>query len=195
MDQGRAMRGATFLRIGGPTPKAATGTRPCHLVDWQCGSLKTVTRSTFTSELMSSIAATDHGLSLKLTLHEIASGPLGPDAAMKLRDGAMECIFQMHLGIDSMGLLTAVTAPRPKAPAEKSLLPHLLWMRDLLKVSVMKTLSWYDTRDMSSDGLTKGCIDRAALLELAGGTVTRKHHPQTMAVSSTDVPFAVHNRD
>ena len=98
------------------------------------------------------------------------------------------------MGIDSMGMLTAVAAPRPKAPAEKSLLPHMLWLRDL-RNSVMKTLSWYDTRDMSPDGLTKGCIDRAAILELAGGTVTRRHHPQTMAVNSADVPFAIHNRE
>ena len=73
------MRGATYLRIGGSTPAALTGTRPSHLLDWSCGSLKTVTRSTFTSELMSGIAAVDHGIALRLTLHEIATGPLGPE--------------------------------------------------------------------------------------------------------------------
>ena len=43
VDQGRAMRGATYLRIGGSTPSALTGIRPCHLLNWNCGSLKTVT--------------------------------------------------------------------------------------------------------------------------------------------------------
>ena len=97
-------------------------------------------------------------------------------------------------GIDSMGLLTAVTAPRPKAPAEKSLLPHLLWMRDLLKRSLLKTLSWYDTRDMTPDALTKGSISRDALLQLCSGWVTREHAPQIMAVNGADTPFAVYNR-
>ena len=147
------------------------------------------------SELMSGIAATDHGLALRLTLHEIANGPLGPEVAMQLREGALKCEFETHLGVDSMGMLTAVTAPRPKAPAEKSLLPHLLWLRDLLKKSILKTMSWYDTRDMTPDGLTKGSVDRAALCELASGTVTRNHAPQVMAVNSADIPFSISSRE
>ena len=94
-----------------------------------------------------------------------------------------------------MGMLTAVTAPWPKAPAEKSLLPHLLWLRDLLKKSTLKTMSWYDTRDMTPDGLMKGSVDRAALCELAGGPVTRNHAPQVMAVNSADTPFCVNARE
>ncbi|MGB1889791.1 MAG: hypothetical protein ACPHOK_09300, partial [Akkermansiaceae bacterium] len=38
----------------------------CQLLDWHCGSLKVVTRSTFTSELQSAILATDQGIMVAL---------------------------------------------------------------------------------------------------------------------------------
>ena len=114
---------------------------------------------------------------------------------MKLREGVIQCDFETHLGVDSMGMVTAITAPRPRAPAEKSLLPHILWVRDLLKKSILKTLSWYDTRDTTPDGLTKGSVERTALWELAGGSVTRNHAPQVMAVNAADTPFCINARE
>ena len=119
------MRGAVYLRLG----EGSDDKRPCHLLDWQCGTLKTVTRSTFTSELMSAIAAADHCLALALTLHEVAKGPVSSSDARRMRDGEKPYAFKHHLAVDSMGLLTAVTAPRPKPPAEHSLYPHILWLR------------------------------------------------------------------
>ena len=70
-------------------------------------------------------------------------------------------------------------------------------MEELLRIleSILKTMSWYDTRDMTPDGLTKGSVDRAALCELASGTVTRTYAPQVMAVNSADTPFCINSRE
>ena len=89
----------------------------------------------------------------------------------------------IELYLDSMGVVTAVTAPRPKPPAEHSLLPHVLWIRDLLQSGQIKKLGWEDTRDMVADGLTKGCIDRTQLHEAASGSRTRNHTPYTVSLS------------
>ena len=91
---------------------------------------------------------------------------------MDIRDGNLIASYKCSLVIDAMGLLSSVAAVKPRAPAEKSLYPHLLWLRDLLIKQILNSISWTDTRDMGADGLTKGSIDRTALLEFASGIVT-----------------------
>ncbi len=55
--------------------------------------------------------------------------------------------------IDAMSVYAAVTATYIKHPAEKELLSHVQSIRELLGA-----LLWIDTRDMSSDGSTKGRV-------------------------------------
>ena len=188
---GRAMRGAVYLRLGKGPDKA----QPCHLLDWQCGTLKTVTRSTFTSEMMSAIGAADHALALALAMHEIVTGPVSTTEACRLRDGESSYAFRQTLCIDSMGLLTAVTAARPKPPAEQSLYPHVLWLRELLCSGVMGSLMWEDTRDMVADALTKGSIARDALREVAQGTRTRAHPPVEISLNAHGTSTLIRGRE
>lgn len=187
---GRAMRGAVFLRLG----EGPDGKQPCHLLDWQCGTLKTVTRSTFTSELMSGISATDHGLALGLTLHEIAQGPVSTHVARQLRDAELPHVFKHTLCVDSMGMLTAVTASRPKPPAENSLYPHVLWLRELLTSKLLHSMMWEDTRDMVADALTKGSISRDALQSVATGTRVRTHPPVEMSMNEHGASTLIRGR-
>lgn len=58
----------------------------CRLLDWLCGSIKAVTRSTFVSELQAAISAMGSALMLSLTLHEIAKGTVSPRKGMELHD-------------------------------------------------------------------------------------------------------------
>ena len=88
IDQGRAAQGANFMRLGQRTQSVDLGDFPCRLLDWACNSLKTVTRSTFTSETQAAAMTTDHALLLGLTLHEIVKGPVTPNQGMDLRDRA-----------------------------------------------------------------------------------------------------------
>ena len=52
-------------------------------------------------------------------------------------------------------MLAAVAAAVVKVPAEKSLLSHVQYLRELLDQRVLHTLVWLDTRDMGADGLPK----------------------------------------
>ena len=75
----------------------------------------------------------------------------------------------MTLQTDAMSVYAAVTATYIKNPAGKGLLSHVQFIRELLDTGVLKALLWIDTRDMSSDGLTKGSVDRMLLHQLMAG--------------------------
>eukprot|EP00974_Lingulodinium_polyedra_P096916 9393432-Lingulodinium_polyedra.AAC.1 len=49
------------------------------------------------------------------------------------------------------------------------------WIRELLDVGVLQAIRWCDTRDMTADGRTKGCIYRKLLLEVMTGNMRYEH--------------------
>ena len=91
---------------------------------------------------------------------------LGEMSAAKLAD--MQTAGQMRppleLCIDAKSVSDSVTAERAATPNDKHLLVHCLKLREFLASGVVSALWWIDTVDMLADGLTKGKVDRAALL-------------------------------
>ena len=77
-----------------------------------------------------------------------------------------------------MSVFAAVTAVFVKTPAEKSLLCHVQFLRELLNYGVLAAIVWLDTRDMCSDGLTKGAVHRDALLRILEGYQAIRHEPK-----------------
>ena len=69
--------------------------------------------------------------------------------------------------IDARSVFDSVTAEIVKTPYDKHLLLHALAMREHLDAGRLRKLIWIDTVDMVSDGLTKGSIDREALIRLS----------------------------
>ena len=61
------------------------------------------------------------------------------------------------------GVFTAIEAKETKVPSESSLLSSVQAARELLDMNRLRALHWIDTRDMISDGLNKGSVDRIAL--------------------------------
>merc|ERR1711966_620289 len=94
-----------------------------------------------------------------------------------------------------MGFLTAVTAPRPKPPAEHSLYPHILWLRELLSSKLLSSLMWEDTRDMIADGLTKGSVNRDALRAAATGSRAREHPPLEISLNEHGTATTLRGRE
>ena len=74
-----------------------------------------------------------------------------------------------------MSVWAAIAATTVKMPSEKNLAGHLYWLRQLIDNQVLNHLQWADTRDMSSDGHTKGKIDRDMLLKVMLGEFQYKH--------------------
>ena len=95
-------------------------------------------------------------------------GPTTRSEARDLRDNGGYAI-PMTLHIDAMSVFAAATATFIKHPAEKGLLSHVQFIRELLDHRVLEALVWNDTRDMAADGLTKGKVDRVALHQIMDG--------------------------
>jgi hypothetical protein len=168
-ENGHALKGALFLRVGTPTGPQLLGdtseqfvSRMVHVLDYICKTQRHVTRSTFGAELFAACDTIDHGLLLATILHQVNTGACSVTVAKELREhGGWK--VRLLLALDAMSVFAAATATQVKVPAEKSLLSHVQYLRELLDLGILEQLSWWDTRDMVSDGLTKGSVDRIAL--------------------------------
>ena len=81
----------------------------------------------------------------------------------------------IELGTDSMSIFTSLSAAQIRPPQEKTLGVLLHWLKEKLMKGIIRTLRWYDTRDMSSDGHTKGSVERTAILNLMNGHYRPEH--------------------
>ena len=117
--------------------------------------------------------AFDQGLLSSHLIYEIEHGPLTTKVA---RDRRMEGGYiPILLYVDAKSVFAAVTATFVKTPAEKSLLCHVQYLRELLDKGVLQQIIWIDTRDMYADGLTKGAVNRSAIQEIISGTMQLRH--------------------
>ena len=135
-DTGHALRGALFIRCPGSHPSSFTSNRVGHILDYDCKGQRHVCRSTFAAELLSAGDTIDKGLLLAQQMHEMLRGTLTAAAARNMRfDGF--CV-PLVLYVDAMSVYAAVTATFVKTPAEKSLLRHIQFIRELLDRGVFR---------------------------------------------------------
>ena len=168
------------MRVPGNTTESFVATQKettIHVLDWQCKNQRHVTRSTFAAELLSGGDAVDQGMLLSQLLHELASGPVTATEARELRLNGGYNIPQV-VYIDAMPVFAAVTAVFIKTPAEQSLSCHVQFLRELLDHGWLAAIVWLDTRDMWADGLTKGAVQRDALIRLLDGFSNMMHEPK-----------------
>ncbi len=173
-DDGHAMKGV-FILLG--SGSSGVRTQTVHILDYAARKQQHVTRSTFAAELFAACDGVDHALLISLTLHEIERGCHGAAEARRLReDGGLA--FKPSSSIDAMSVLAALSAEAIRAPAEKSLVGHLLWLRELADRGVITGIAWVDTRDMLSDGLTKGSVARCQIDKAVNGSWALEHTPK-----------------
>ena len=99
------------------------------------------------------------------------------EALRDLREGTLQSPVSLGVIIDAMSVYAATTANHIKIPAEKGLLSHLQYVRELVDRGILKFLAWTDTRDMLADALTKGAVERDRI-ELAMSGFLRFDHAQ-----------------
>lgn len=171
-EKGHSLRGVLHLRCSGNDPKA--GKCVSHILDHATKALRFVTRSTFSAELLGACDAFDHGLMVILIVNEIHTGVPNKFDQRNLREHGGFAV-PTTLYIDALSVHASVTSTYVKAPAEKGLLAHVQYLRELLDNNVLHSLAWIDTRDMTADGLTKGSVERALLHDLMSGEVKFEH--------------------
>ena len=116
-----------------------------------------------------------------MTIHELHFGACSPRQLKEFREvGGLK--VRVTLTTDAESVFRSLSSRDCKTPAEKTLLGHVMYLRELLLLALIDELRWCDTRDMTADGHTKGCIDRALLLKLMAGNqaflhTLKKHVP------------------
>ena len=178
-DEATAMRGCVVCRLShscivseGTTTKLKSGTS--HILEYASRKQRHVTRSTFAAELFGACDCMDLVWVVGLALHEIEMGPVTAMTARQIRDeGGFH--YGAYLCVDAMSVFAAITAQVVKPPAERSLVSHVQWLRQMLDWQVLRGIVWMDTRDMVSDGLTKGKVSRDQLHALMRGFLKLAH--------------------
>ena len=82
---------------------------------------------------------------------------------------------EVHLSIDAESVYKSLISKELETPAEKTLLGHVMWIREELHNSIVKKIQWCNTRNMIADGHTKGSVDREILINLMNGLQTFKY--------------------
>ena len=124
-----------------------------------------VCRSTCSAELSAVDDGTSHGLVMQCSIVAVLHGPLSAVSLQQLMEGGSLPV-PWEIVTDNQGMFSSVSAERLNVPTE----PHLLYLlrsfRDRLDAGTVQALWWIDTRDMISDALTKGGLNRQPLLDL-----------------------------
>ena len=101
-------------------------------------------------------------------------GVLTPEQLKSIREqGGLA--LEVTLTTDAESVYKSLTSRDLSVPTERTLLGHVSWIRELLQLGIVKTIRWCDTRDMTADGHTKGCIDRKLLLQVMSGMQKFQH--------------------
>ena len=142
-------------------------------MDTSCKSHRLRVNSSYGAEGLAAAHALDEAYPTLVTMHEFKEGVLTPKELKLMREeGGLK--VEATLTVDAESVYKSLISADAKVPAEKSLLGHIAWVRDMLSKGLVRFVKWCDTRDMSSDGHTKGSIDRKLLLEVMSGWQTYK---------------------
>ena len=142
-----------------------------------------VCRSTFAAELLSAIDLTGTAFRINSALSEILEGCTSATQLLSKQE-SMTHALELDLAIDAFSVWTRSTVEEIRC-SDGALFLHLLAFRELLGKGV-KRLLWIDTRDMVSDGLNKGTVDRTAIRILSElGIWKVQHEPKIHTFAST----------
>jgi len=168
--KGYGMRGLCLLRRG-----VGRGNAPViHFIESICKSHRLAVRSSYGAELLASSHGFDDAFPTIVTVCELHYGACSPRDLKNFREqGGLK--VRVTLTTDAESVFRSLSSRDCKTPAEKTLLGHVMYLRELLMLGLVDELRWCDTRDMTADGHTKGCIDRALLLKLMAGIQTFVH--------------------
>ena len=132
-----------------------------------------VCRSTFAAELHSGLEPIGLAMIINAALTEVLTGPRSAAQLVELQDSGKHAL-ELSLMLDAKSVWSSAIGDEAKC-MDQTVYLHLLKLRQLLG-PVIRAIGWVDTRDMLSDGLTKGIVSRDLLRVVAAeGTWTVQH--------------------
>ena len=144
----------------------------CQVLDWYSRNHSRVIRSTYAAELLSLLDDVGQGNLLATAIDEVQRGAA---SARQLLQRQAECTREVEheAAVDASAVFDGATAEQPNTPAEKPLFLHALAMREYLESRHVDVLWWLDTLAMLADGMTKGSVEREALIRVCAEGVWR----------------------
>ena len=141
-------------------------------------SHKLVIRSSYGAEALSASHGIGDSYPTIITTHDIKYGTMGAAQLKHIREaGGLR--MKIYLTIDAESVHKSLTSSELKTPTENSMLGHISGIRELLQLRIIQMIQWCDTRDMTANGHTNGCIDRKLLLDLMSGIQQFSHNLKT----------------
>ena len=140
------------------------------MLDYYCRKQHRRVRSTFTAELYNMIDITNFSLVIASLLTEVTMGAMSAERLCDAADVG-RFAFPVESVVDARSVFDALASSPVKPPEDKSMLLHLLKFREWLDLGVVRALWWCDTDDMVADAMTKGSVDREAVLRLCNDGV------------------------
>lgn len=169
------MRGCVILLAesaqssrGEMSPALTTGQDvKCQVIDWHSRQHSSVVRSTYAAELLSIIEFVGQGSLIATAIDEVQRGAATARHLLEIQAESRREV-EHDATVDAKAVIDGVTAEQPKTPAEKPLSLNALAMREYLESGHVDRLWWLDTLAMLADGMTKGSVDREALVNVCG---------------------------
>ena len=171
------MRGLCSLRKGVKTLSHGN-VNTVHLLDSVAKTHRLAIRSSYSAEIVGAPHGLEDAYPTMITLIELKQDALFVEMLKKYGDSG-KLPMQVTLTIDAESVYKSLTSLDLKTSAEKTLLGHVMWIRDQLEKGTITQIQWCDTRDMVADGHTKGSVDRKALLDLMNGIQCYQHAVKT----------------
>ena len=154
-----------------------------HVLEYFARKQRRVCRSTFAAELNAIADALETTRLVNLTIACCHKPVTDAIRLQKLEDNG-ELPLKIEVFTDCRSVYDALASEDTKTPTESSLVLILHMIKELLVAHVVKHLTWINTNDMLSDGLTKGGVSRKALFELSSsGSWFLKHECKTHSES------------
>ena len=167
------------------------GTDPsclCNIIDFFSRKQRRVVRSTFGAETNAAADGLEVGRLVCYTLAEIVIPNCTAQGLVNMDEsGALP--FCMQLVTDCKSLFDNLRCDDTAIPTEQSLIMILLQIKEGMRTGTIRSIVWADTRDLIADGLTKGSIARADLLQFSMTSLWKLKHTFELFTEPHKVPI------
>ena len=149
-----------------------------HLIDSVCRSHRLTIRSRFSANMLAASHGYDDAYPTIVTVAELKHGVCSPEKLKSLRENG-GLALEVNLTVDNAEVFETSSNQELITPAEKTLLGHVMWIKELLKIGLLKSIRHCNAKDMIANGHINGVNSRVPILEAMHGRHKYLHRLQS----------------
>ena len=160
-DECLALQGYIVALVGHDEKTYPGGTM--NVLEFLMRKHKHITRSTYAAELRNAVEAASDTIEISMFLQELSHGPMPARKLVEIKENG-NLQFPIHLCVDNRSVFDSISGSDVTC-TDKSMILHARAFREMCDMGIVSALLWIDTRDMLADVLTKGSVDKQAILK------------------------------